>query len=710
MNSRKNPTLLWSLTSILMVLALVLAACGSTATPEPATNTPEPVAPTATTEPSPVPEPTATAGPVTTILLADFESDSNVYDGYQAAASLGDVAQTGAASLKSESDTGEWHGVGLEFAAPVDLSQHGKLCFWAYDTTAFNDGQARNTVGVKLIDAAGKATERYTDNEGVGANPKTKKDAWVPMCLNLVTFTDMDLTQVAKIEFTMYWAGVYYFDEIAALAQGDELAIPEPAGETATVVAQDFEAEDTYYSDYQAEVSLSDVAHGGKSALKAASDSGEWHAFGALLSPSPFDASASDKLCFWIQDTTANNGGKADNTVGVSLIDAAGVKDEIWTDNELAGGNPKTVKDEWVQMCLNLAAYTKADLTQIEKVQFAMFWAGTYYVDEIAFVSGGAAPAATTVLQDFEKEETYYSDYQAEVSLGDVAHGGKTSLMSVSTEGEWHAQGAYPDPRPVDISGQDKLCFWIQDTTANNGGKADNTVGVSLIDAAGVKDEVWTDAEGAGTNPKTVKDEWTQMCLNLAAYTKADLTQIDKIQFAMFWAGTYYFDDITVVGAAQGGGGEPVLAQGFEAEDTYYSDYQAEVSLGDVAHGGKTSLKSVSDTGDWHAQGAFPDTRPFDASAYSKMCFWIQDTTANNGGKADNTVGVSLIDAAGVKDEVWTDAEGAGTNPKTVKDEWTQMCLNLAAYTKADLTQIDKIQFAMFWAGTYYFDDIEFVP
>ncbi|MCC7206069.1 MAG: hypothetical protein IT323_02110, partial [Anaerolineae bacterium] len=103
---------------------------------------------------------------------------------------------------------------------------------------------------------------------------------------------------------------------------------------------------------------------------------------------------------------------------------------------------------------------------------------------------------------------------------------------------------AYPDPRPLDASGYDAVCFWIYDTTANNDGTADNTVGVSIIDAAGTKDEVWTDHESAGLNPKTIKDEWVQMCIPLAAYTKADLTQIDKIQFALYWAGTYYIDDI----------------------------------------------------------------------------------------------------------------------------------------------------------------------
>ncbi|MBM4428140.1 MAG: hypothetical protein FJ031_13030 [Chloroflexi bacterium] len=524
-----NKVSFWRLASIVMVLSLVLAACGAKATPVP------------------------TEAPAVTSVIQDFESSPSVYDGNGATASVGDAAYNGAASLKSMSDSGEWHTVGVEFAAPVDMSQYLALCYFVNDTTAFNDGKANNTVGVKLYDASGASVERYTDNEGVGDNLKTKKDQWVPMCMNLVSFTEIDQTQVSKIEFTMYWAGAYYFDDITLLAQGDELTVkeqPAPVEAAADVVAQDFETEgDFFYSDYQADVSRdTEVFHSGAASLKAASDAGEWHAFGAYPATRPFDASKHSKVCFWIEDTTTNNNGGADNTVGVKLFDASGANQELWTDNALGGENPKTVNGEFVQMCLNLDAFTDIDLTQVDKIQFALYWAGTYYVDDIEFIGSGAGAAATApvLAQDFETEgENFYSDYQADVSRDtEVFHSGAASLKAFSDAGEWHAFGAYPATRPFDASGFGKVCFWIEDTTTNNNGGADNTVGVKLFDASGTNQEVWTDHDLAGLNPKTVNGEFVQMCLNLDAYSDIDLTQLDKIQFALFWAGTYYVDDI----------------------------------------------------------------------------------------------------------------------------------------------------------------------
>jgi hypothetical protein len=373
------------------------------------------------------------------------------------------------------------------------------------------------------------------------------------MCLNLITYTGIDLKQISQIQFTMFAAGVYYFDDVTAqmFGEGEGTGVAEGPVALLQTAAQDFEAAtaDSIYSDYQADVSLGDVAHSGKVSLKASYAEGEWHAFGAVPATRPFDASGFDKVCFWVYDTTANNNGLADNTIGLSLIDAAGVKDEIWTDNVDGGTNPKTVKDTWTQMCIDLSAYVKADLKQIDKVQFAVYWAGDYYIDDISFAIAVPDPAAgldLTSAQDFEAAtaDSVYSDYQADVSIGDVAHGGAASLKSSSAEGEWHAFGVYPATRPFDASGFDKMCFWVYDTTANNNGDAANTIGVSLIDAAGVKDEIWTDHADAGLNPKTVKDGWVQMCINLSAYVKADLTQIDKIQFAVYWAGDYFVDDI----------------------------------------------------------------------------------------------------------------------------------------------------------------------
>ncbi|HNB51741.1 MAG TPA: hypothetical protein PK530_07350, partial [Anaerolineales bacterium] len=667
--------------------------------------------------PTEVPAPTeeVVTEPLTTTVLIDFETDGVGYDVYQATASMGDVAYAGAGSLKSESTEGEWHGVGATFPdGPVDLSGYNQICFMVYDTTTNNNGKAANTVGVKLLDTAGAATERYTDNEGVGANVKTKLNEWTPMCLNLITFTGIDMTSIEKIEFTMYWAGTYYFDEVTALPLDAEFfTAAEPTGEVVTTLAQGFEAEETYYSDYQAEVSLdTTIFHSGASALKAASTEGEWHAFGGLLDPTPFDASSYDKVCFWIYDTTEGDTGNSDNTVGVKLFDASGANEEVWTDHELAGGNPKTAKNTWVQMCINLDAYTSVDTSQLEKVQFALFWAGDYYVDDIEFVSSGGAAAAVPVLvQGFEAEETYYSDYQAEVSLDTtIFHSGASALKAASTEGEWHAFGAYPDPRPFDGSGFDKVCFWIYDTTEGDTGNSDNTVGVKLFDASGANEEVWTDHELAGGNPKTAKNTWVQMCINLDAYTSVDTSQLEKVQFALFWAGDYYVDDIEFVSSGGAAAAVPVLVQGFEAEETYYSDYQAEVSLDTtIFHSGASALKAASTEGEWHAFGAYPDPRPFDGSGFDKVCFWIYDTTEGDTGNSDNTVGVKLFDASGANEEVWTDHELAGGNPKTAKNTWVQMCINLDAYMTVDTTQIDKIQFALFWAGDYYVDDIEFV-
>jgi glucosylceramidase len=150
-------------------------------------------------------------------------------------------------------------------------------------------------------------------------------------------------------------------------------------------------------------------------------------------------------------------------------------------------------------------------------------------------------PAPVGVLQSFEAEETYYADYQATTSLTtEVVHGGASSLKSFSETGTWHTVGAYLEDRPVNVSDLDRICLWVYDTTA-----ADNTLGFRLVDASGTSQELWSDHAVVGSNPKTVKNTWVQMCFKLEPYTLVNLAELDKVQMAMYWAGTYYFDDIT---------------------------------------------------------------------------------------------------------------------------------------------------------------------
>ena len=189
MKIRNKTNQVWKWAAIMLILALGLAACTS-ATPTLApTNTQAPtLAPTNT--PTEVPTPM----PAVTTVIQDFETNATPYDVYQAAASLAtDVVFSGKQSLKSESTEGEWHTVGVNLSTePVNLTPFAKLCFYVYDTTTANNGDAKNTVGVKLIDSTGASVERYTDNEGVGANFKTSLNQWTLMCMNLITFTGID--------------------------------------------------------------------------------------------------------------------------------------------------------------------------------------------------------------------------------------------------------------------------------------------------------------------------------------------------------------------------------------------------------------------------------------------------------------------------------------------------------------------------------------
>lgn len=148
-----------------------------------------------------------------------------------------------------------------------------------------------------------------------------------------------------------------------------------------SLVIQDFENTGAAYSVYQAEVSQGQPAYAGQSALHATSASGEWHTVGTQLAGSPVTAGAFSRLCFWIQDNTDSDGDG--NTIGVRLVDASGANEEKWSDHASVGENPKTQRGEWVQICLNLSAYSLLDLNQMAKIEFAMYWDGSFAIDEI---------------------------------------------------------------------------------------------------------------------------------------------------------------------------------------------------------------------------------------------------------------------------------------------------------------------------------------
>lgn len=160
----------------------------------------------------------------------------------------------------------------------------------------------------------------------------------------------------------------------------------------------------------------------------------------------------------------------------------------------------------------------------------------------------GTVPTSSLLL-DFENNPSIFESQNAQASIGSTAHAGLAALQNTSSSGEWHIVGA-DFPHVMDLSGFEKLCFWVYDTTTGENGSANNTIGLNLIDSSGVDEELWSDHAAVGSNPRTLCNSWVQMCFDLSAFTRVDLTSVTSIEFETYWAGIAYFDDVTVQGIA----------------------------------------------------------------------------------------------------------------------------------------------------------------
>ena len=156
-----------------------------------------------------------------------------------------------------------------------------------------------------------------------------------------------------------------------------------------------------------------------------------------------------------------------------------------------------------------------------------------------------AQPHPGGLLQGFERNGSYYPDHQVDARLArDVVRSGSASLRATGASGYWHTVGAYLADGPIDVSKLNRLCVWVHETGVAQSG---NTLGLRLIDANGNSQERWSDHKAVGANPKTVSGSWVQMCFALKAFDLVDLTDLERVQFAVYWPGTYHFDELTAV-------------------------------------------------------------------------------------------------------------------------------------------------------------------
>ena len=110
---------------------------------------------------------------------------------------------------------GEWHTGGANaYSSPRNLTVYNSICFWVYDASVSDSDN--NTLALKLVDHTGANQETWSDwgDHTTTPNSKTTKDTWVEMCFSLAAYDLVDQTQIDSVQFTAYWGGTFYFDDV----------------------------------------------------------------------------------------------------------------------------------------------------------------------------------------------------------------------------------------------------------------------------------------------------------------------------------------------------------------------------------------------------------------------------------------------------------------------------------------------------------------
>ena len=136
-------------------------------------------------------------------VIQDFEYVDAFYNVWQETGQITTQKKKfGMSSLKMTGTGGDYHTIGSYlYGRPINTTGKTNICVWIFDTVG------NNTTAIRLIDTAGNNTEVWT-------TALTQRNTWKLMCLPLSSFSGVDLTKLAKVQLTMFWNGVYYFDQL----------------------------------------------------------------------------------------------------------------------------------------------------------------------------------------------------------------------------------------------------------------------------------------------------------------------------------------------------------------------------------------------------------------------------------------------------------------------------------------------------------------
>jgi aryl-phospho-beta-D-glucosidase BglC (GH1 family) len=275
------------------------------------------------------------------------------------------------------------------------------------------------------------------------------------------------------------------------------------------------------------------------------SQTNEWHF--------NIDTAKNDRVSFWMYALPANNG---DNNVSVKFFDHGLYNQngfEVWTTKNAKYG-------EWTKLDILFSQLPQDfNFADVDKLQFVNYWPGTYYIDDISVVRENRMyQSFEGGLADNNYEYGWKWNQEDEVSLsadGEPVYSGSYSWklttmqklggMAIKSQEKKLVNGGQ-DFWHVDLnpSKNDRLVFWIY-SLAENG--FDNNIGVQFYDnnlhnTDETKVEVWT-------KETAVYGRWNRLTV-LFSDLPADLnlSDINKIQFQVYWPGVYYFDDIMATG------------------------------------------------------------------------------------------------------------------------------------------------------------------
>lgn len=322
-----------------------------------------------------------------------------------------------------------------------------------------------------------------------------------------------------------------------------------------------------------------------------------------------------------------------------------------------------------------------------------------------------------SVFQDFEPNngsDQYgwaYPGATAQLSTAQV-HGG-TQSWEVSSTQMFAGTGLQSQTQRWDMDFRpdinDRLTFWVWSEPDT---QADNTVLVKLTDTGTFSTgfDVWT-------TDAAQYQEWTQLEVLFSQLPEGfDLNHVNKIEIFNYDAGTYYFDDFEVT-----------------AGDRVYQDFENCADAGDCgwAWGGTVGLEGtigieeeyvyegetawrLHATENWAGTGVRAQVKSYDPvnaeQSYwhvdlnpafnDRLTFWVYNH-ADNG--LANNLAVQFFD----HDQHFEDPVVYWTKERAFHGEWTKLSVPFSELPASlDLTNINKIQFQVFWTGVYYFDDI----